>query len=891
MRFTSGNCRPKQKPSADELEFIETQAEGLLILAQNVATGQAPGDQLGLSQLALAFAEQSYPSEDHRIALAWRALGHAHSSLNRLQDAQDSLRLAQQIMERTPEGAQYVPATLSDLAHVAWLRGDLQNAANLYAAADAAQARVGATPLSLWEQSDTAHKRAQLMLDLGDLVRTQELLRTAAELATRHQESADAPAAHNLHSAHILITSAAVHAANGDAAQAIRDATQAANLAATYGQAGDADAYIVRLNAVDQLFVLGELHRASALVDAVLTSTEQTLSQDDLVLADAHSKSGVIDLLSGNMSGFRDHMRAVTRIRKSPLYRSELPNASGDFEFLAFSLLHPDTRTDADVSEALAALQWTHVSRSADAFAMMETRLTAASPVAARLLRARQNLALRLEQTHTELHAATQNRQDTATILTRQAEITQALARADVDLTDAAFSLTGQAPVSPLGLSDIQAKLGPEDVVVTFSLPGLRPELIPGQQGSTNTAIAIWQDGYLVAPVREISRNTLRARITAFRCQMALSDTSCAPNAVAGLRGAMLDQESSASPQLGFDTALAHALYVDLLGGVAPALQDRKRLIIVPPSDLLRLPFAALVTEPPTSGAPEWLIKRHAISILPSLSALAALRADARAPSGATSFLGIGDPQIGSGADIQCDAVHLASLRAAPAARAALYQPEWHDGVRLADPEALRALSRLPDATCELNAIKSAAGADNSTLLTRTAASESFVKRLSDVGTLAEQDIIVFATHGLIAGEASAVSPGLVLSPPDKASLRDDGLLTSAEVAQLNLNAKLVILSACNTASGESGSDEGLSGLASSFFHAGARNVMVTHWAVFSAASAEVSAGVASQIAQVPDLAASEALRAVILGILDDPARPHLAHHPAYWAAFTLVGT
>ena len=56
-------------------------------------------------------------------------------------------------------------------------------------------------------------------------------------------------------------------------------------------------------------------------------------------------------------------------------------------------------------------------------------------------------------------------------------------------------------------------------------------------------------------------------------------------------------------------------------------------------------------------------------------------------------------------------------------------------------------------------------------------------------------------------------------SPPDEASELDDGLLTASEIARLNLNADLVILSSCNTAAtnGTPGA-EGLSGLAKAFF-------------------------------------------------------------------------
>jgi CHAT domain-containing protein len=50
----------------------------------------------------------------------------------------------------------------------------------------------------------------------------------------------------------------------------------------------------------------------------------------------------------------------------------------------------------------------------------------------------------------------------------------------------------------------------------------------------------------------------------------------------------------------------------------------------------------------------------------------------------------------------------------------------------------------------------------------------------------------------------------------------DRGLLTASEVAQLKFNADWVVLSACNTIAGDKPGAEVLSGLARSFFYAGA---------------------------------------------------------------------
>ncbi|OQA30299.1 MAG: CHAT domain protein [Betaproteobacteria bacterium ADurb.Bin341] len=130
--------------------------------------------------------------------------------------------------------------------------------------------------------------------------------------------------------------------------------------------------------------------------------------------------------------------------------------------------------------------------------------------------------------------------------------------------------------------------------------------------------------------------------------------------------------------------------------------------------------------------------------------------------------------------------------------------------------------------------------------------------------------------------------PALVLTPPATASELDDGLLTAGEIADLRLNADWVILSACNTAApdGTPGA-EGLSGLARAFFYAGARSLLVSHWAVGSESTVALTTKMFEETAR--GVSKAEALRRSMLALMKTRGSPEYAH-PALWAPFVVVG-
>ena len=147
--------------------------------------------------------------------------------------------------------------------------------------------------------------------------------------------------------------------------------------------------------------------------------------------------------------------------------------------------------------------------------------------------------------------------------------------------------------------------------------------------------------------------------------------------------------------------------------------------------------------------------------------------------------------------------------------------------------------------------------------------------------------IIHFATHGLL-GELKDLGleiPGaLALTPTaqfDPIQMPHNGLLTAEEILDLQLNAELVVLSACYTGLGDITAD-GVIGLSRAFMSAGVPSIIVSLAEIPDQPSAELMIEFYHQMQQTQDKAV--ALRQAMLKTMQD--------HPALenWAAFLLIG-
>jgi CHAT domain-containing protein len=344
-----------------------------------------------------------------------------------------------------------------------------------------------------------------------------------------------------------------------------------------------------------------------------------------------------------------------------------------------------------------------------------------------------------------------------------------------------------------------------------------------------------------------------------------------------------------------YDLGLAHELYDTLIGPVEPLIRDKRHLMVVPSGALTALPFHLLVTEKPAVAVPQvkqardlaayrdsaWLLKRHAVSVLPSVASLKALRVFARNEQGSKPMIGFGDPIFGP--EAPADPSQRTAHARAVVTRA--YTDYWQ-GAGIDRAKLAQTLPRLPDTADELRAVAQRLGAPESDIKLRKDATETNVKR----ALLADYRVVYFATHGLVAGDIKGLAePALALTVPPQPSDLDDGLLTASEVAQLKLNADWVVLSACNTIAGDKPGAEALSGLARAFFYAGARALLVSHWAVESNAAMRLTTSTFDIMKSDPSLGRAEALRRSMLAYMNDATDP-LNAYPALWAPFEIVG-
>ena len=355
-----------------------------------------------------------------------------------------------------------------------------------------------------------------------------------------------------------------------------------------------------------------------------------------------------------------------------------------------------------------------------------------------------------------------------------------------------------------------------------------------------------------------------------------------------------------------FDLVLASKLYSALLEPVRSGWQQAESVLIVSHGPLGQLPFSLLPTRS-TTPAPErgaiftnyqdvpWLVRTHAVTLLPSVASLATLRALPTADPSRRPFVGFGDPFF-SQEQARRAARRSGQVEVALATRGVPITLRNSPKTQGFDSGQLAMLPRLPETADEIRSIALAMNADlTKDVFLGERANEKAVKTMDLTG----YRVIAFATHGLVPGELDGLTqPALALSAPEVADVGGDGLLTMEEILSLRLNADWVVLSACNTASGKGAGSEAVSGLGRAFFYAGARALLVSNWPVETNSARELTTDLFRRQKENPNLTRAKALRQTMIGLIDgpgfvDPKTNNVVFsyaHPIFWAPFTLIG-
>jgi len=248
-----------------------------------------------------------------------------------------------------------------------------------------------------------------------------------------------------------------------------------------------------------------------------------------------------------------------------------------------------------------------------------------------------------------------------------------------------------------------------------------------------------------------------------------------------------------------------------------------KTLLIAPHGSLHRLPFAALVC--PRNGT--YLVEQHAIVYSPSLQALhILLNESSQNTAQQPLILGVSD---------------FAQMRS------------------------------LPSAAVEVERVHKVFDGRGITLWGDQATRQKILA-LNASDELHKFDVLHFATHAVLDRAA----------PHHSYIQLSDGALTILDILDLGLNARLVTLSACQTALGASGAGDEWVSLARAFFYAGARALLVTLWSVEDEPQVGLVESFYRYLTQ--GKSAAMALRKAQIEMIR-AGRP-----PYQWAAFALIG-
>ena len=331
----------------------------------------------------------------------------------------------------------------------------------------------------------------------------------------------------------------------------------------------------------------------------------------------------------------------------------------------------------------------------------------------------------------------------------------------------------------------------------------------------------------------------------------------------------IIDSVAAVSP---YEYEAAYKIFDDLFGDVKNGLNGNgvKKVTFIGAGKLDSIPLRLLITENPEEfdfkPNDSWAYKKAEFTRSTNLIQFLGSRILSVNNKSAGLFLGVGNP-------------HLASSQADLRGLEIILQ----DGSK-PTISGLSRLSSLPDTETEIREIaKYYLDEPRSKILLGRDASEAKLKSLD----IKQYSTIAFATHGLLSGEISGLEePALLLTPPAESSEYDDGLLTANEISNMDMRARLVIWSACNTNVNDANSGSALTNLSNAFMHAGVTSIMATHWNIESKVATFLTTRTIKRLNENPSQGLASAMNHAI-----DLARERTEwQHPFFWAPFSIYG-
>ncbi|MEM9218699.1 MAG: CHAT domain-containing tetratricopeptide repeat protein [Cyanobacteria bacterium P01_F01_bin.150] len=355
-------------------------------------------------------------------------------------------------------------------------------------------------------------------------------------------------------------------------------------------------------------------------------------------------------------------------------------------------------------------------------------------------------------------------------------------------------------------------------------------------------AIYIWiiqPNGNIIFRSTDLTTQNLALAVEVARVSVGSRNRSAVPSA-SGRTSTVNPVDDASKNEFNTQLQTLYQLLIDPIADLLPDDPDAN-VVFIPHGELFLVPFPALMDETGT-----YLIEKHTILTAPSIQVLDLTRKQAERPRPTVQTnraIVVGNPTMPE-----------------------LYYP---------GPDAYLPLLDLPGAEREATQIAQLLGIFP--FLGSRATEAKLKQQMSTANT------IHLATHGLLEYGDPTTSgvrdmPGAIALAPGEG---EDGLLTSLEILDLDLNANLVVLSACDTGLGKITGD-GVIGLSRSFVAAGVPSIIVSLWAVPDAPTAELMTTFYQNLQQGQNKA--QALRQAMLSTMETHSNPR------DWASFTLIG-